>query len=247
MPAMFSVPARRHPSWDPPWMRGSSSTPCLPDVERAHALGAVELVRRQAEQVHIQGLGLNVHRDLAGGLHRVGVEQGTDRVDNGRELPDWLDHADLVVGHHDRDQGGVHAQRSTQGVGRYEPFSVHLQIGNRSTLALQEAGGVEDSRVFDGRGNQMTSVRADKGDALEGQIVGLGAAAGEYYAPGSGTDQRGYLPARLGHRLAGVSPHPVDRGGVAECAREVRCRPPAGRLRTRAPYRRESPRFRPGW
>ena len=47
-------------------------------VERSNTLGSVELVGRNAEQVHAEIL--DIERDLACGLYGVGVEEGTGTV-----------------------------------------------------------------------------------------------------------------------------------------------------------------------
>ena len=52
------------------------------DPERADALGAVELVGRQRQQIHAERA--HVHRHLADGLHGVGVEEGAAGVERSR-------------------------------------------------------------------------------------------------------------------------------------------------------------------
>ena len=76
MPATFSVPARRLRSCLPPVSSGMQSH-AAPDPQRADALRSVELVRRDRQQVHAERL--DVDRDLAGGLHGVGVKQRAAR------------------------------------------------------------------------------------------------------------------------------------------------------------------------
>ena len=76
MPATFSVPARRLRSCLPP-VSGGMQPDAPADPQRADALRAVELVRRDREQVHAERL--DVDRDLARRLHRVGVEQRAAR------------------------------------------------------------------------------------------------------------------------------------------------------------------------
>ena len=73
MPATFSVPARRLRSCRPPVDRAAAAARPRRIHSAPDALRAVELVRRDRQQVDAERL--DVDRDLAGGLHRVGVEQ----------------------------------------------------------------------------------------------------------------------------------------------------------------------------
>ena len=105
MPGTFSVPARRPPSWWPPSMNGASRR-ALADVEHADALGGVQLVAGEAQQV-----------DRALAESSIGIlptawtasvwKTMPLRGDDLGDLLDGEDHAGLVVGLHDRDDGGV--------------------------------------------------------------------------------------------------------------------------------------------
>ena len=82
------------------------------DVQRADALGGVQLVAGEREQIDVLELAVQVDRHLADRLRGVGVED--DRriglLGEPRELLDGKDHARLVVGVHDRDQQRVGPQ-----------------------------------------------------------------------------------------------------------------------------------------
>ena len=82
------------------------------DPQRAGALGPVELVTRDRQQVDAERA--HVDRNLAGALHRVGVKQRAALVRDRGELRDRLDGADLVVGVHHRDERGVVGDRLAQ-------------------------------------------------------------------------------------------------------------------------------------
>ena len=77
----------------------------LAQPQRADAFRSVELVRRDRQQIDAQRL--HVDRNLAGGLHRVGVKQRTVRLGDRGELRDRLNRADLVVGVHHRHERRV--------------------------------------------------------------------------------------------------------------------------------------------
>ena len=88
--------------------RGRDQPPAAPHPERAGALRPVELVGRQRQQIDAETL--HVDRDLADRLHGVRVEQRALRMRDRRQLRNRLDRADLVVGMHDRDEGGLGAR-----------------------------------------------------------------------------------------------------------------------------------------
>ena len=104
MPATFSVPDRMPRSWPPPSImrREQHARVAPPDVERADALRPAHLVRADGRHVHLQIV--DVERNLADRLHGVGVEQDALLLRDRADLGDRLNHADLVVGGHDRDE-----------------------------------------------------------------------------------------------------------------------------------------------
>ncbi len=89
----------------------------LAHVERAHALGAVNLV--SADRVQVDAEFLDVERDLACGLHAIGMEQNSSVASDSRNLMNRLDHAQLVIHVHHADQFRVGTDRRAHG------FRVH--------------------------------------------------------------------------------------------------------------------------
>ena len=85
-----------------------------PDPERAGAFRAVELVRRQRQQIDAERL--DVDRDLAHRLHGVGVHERAVLVCDRGQFRDRLDGADLVVRVHHRDQRRVLGHRLAQAI-----------------------------------------------------------------------------------------------------------------------------------
>jgi hypothetical protein len=71
----FKVPERRPRSWPPPSVCGSRRTRRWrpPHVESADTFRAIELVRRERQQIDRHRV--DVERDLADRLRRIGVEQ----------------------------------------------------------------------------------------------------------------------------------------------------------------------------
>ena len=124
-----------------------------PDVEGADALGRVELVPGDGQQVDAQVI--HVHRDLADGLGRVGVHQRAVAMGDLGQLSDGLDGAHLVVGVHDGHQQGVGGDGLFQ-VSRVHPtVRIHRQHGDAEALCLQPGADLGDGRMLDGRGDDV--------------------------------------------------------------------------------------------
>src|SRR4051812_42386097 len=73
-----------------------------PADERADALRAAKLVRRDAEEVRAKGG--HVAIDASGALHGVDMKDAAGFVDDFGDLGDRLDDAGLVIGEHHRDE-----------------------------------------------------------------------------------------------------------------------------------------------
>src|SRR5882672_9304348 len=115
-------------------------------VKRAYAFRAVHLVRGHRQEVHFQLL--QVDRDLSGGLHRVAVEDDALRAADLADLRDRLDHADLVVHHHHRDEDGIGAQRRLELLQVEQAVLPRIEIGRFEALALELAHGIEHRLVL---------------------------------------------------------------------------------------------------
>src|SRR6185436_13883832 len=112
-----------------------------PHVKGADALRAVDLVRRDGKQVDLELL--HVDLDAPGALHRIAVEDDALRAAQLADLPHRLDHADLVVHHHDRNQDGVRPNGFFKAIQINEAVLHHFQIRGLEALALELAEGVE--------------------------------------------------------------------------------------------------------
>ena len=189
-------------------------------VQRADALGRVELVARQAQKVDVLGLHVDLH--VADGLHRVGVEQHAVPLRHRRQLRDGLDGADLVVGVHDGHQHGVRADSRLQLLRRHQAVAVHGQVGDLEALLLQLLAGVQDGVVLKVGGDDVPALfDIGVGRAPQRPVVGLCAAAGEVDFPGFRADGLRHLGPRRLHRLAGFPTEAVHRRGVAVDLTEV--------------------------
>ena len=72
------------------------------DVQRAHALRPVNLVRRNRKQIHAQAV--DVQRQFPRALHRVAVEVNVLFRRDAADLFDRLDRANFVVRQHHADE-----------------------------------------------------------------------------------------------------------------------------------------------
>lgn len=142
---------------------------------------------------------------LAEGLHGVGVQRHVELPCHLGEFTNRQDRTDLVVGPHDGGQGdivGVAGDGLAQGVGVDPAVRVDREVLDGGALVLTEpVHGVEHGVVLDGAGEDAgagrVGVAAGPVQALDGEVVGLGAAGGENDLAGAGTE-------RLGERLAGL-------------------------------------------
>ena len=116
-----------------------------PDIERPDA-AVIELVRREREQIHAQFI--DIHRDFAGGLRGVGVQERPCAVRQARDLRDRLKHTNLVVRrHHAHEQ-----RRSPQGAFQLcqvdQAVRSNRQPRDVTALPFECRARVEDGAVF---------------------------------------------------------------------------------------------------
>ena len=185
-----------------------------PDVECSHALGAVELVGGDGQEV--DGAVLHIELDLARHLHRVHVERNAPSLDDLAGLAHREDHAGLVVGVHHRDQGGVVREGIPELVQVQHAVLVDPQPGNPIALLLQVLSEPQHRGMLHRRGDEVALFRRAFEDPANGGAVPLRAATGEQdldFVAGA---------QKSGHLRPGVvegPPHPaseaVDAGRVA--------------------------------
>ncbi len=142
---------------------------------------------------------------LAEGLHGVGMQGNVELTCHVGEFTDRHDRADLVVGPHhggQRHTAGVAGDGLAQSVWVDPAVRVDGEVLDIGALVLAEpVHGVEDGMVLDGAGEDADTGRigvpAGPVQALDGEVVGLGAAGGEHDLAGPGAE-------RLGERLPGL-------------------------------------------
>ena len=122
------------------------------DVEGPDALRALELVG--AQRHHVRPERLDVEIDVRRRLDRVDVEHDAlVGADDGRDLGDRLDRADLVVGQHDRDQDRPVVDRAFELIRVDAAIAIDRQLDDLEAELLEVAEGVADGVVLDRRGH----------------------------------------------------------------------------------------------
>ena len=187
----------------------------LAAVQCAHALGAIELVGAHGQHIHAQLL--DIHRNGANGLHRIGVHPHAVLVGDLRDLLDGLDGADLVVGHHDADEGGVGADRSLDILRADVALRGGLDISDLEAQTLESCHAVHDGVMLESAGDEVLLVLAGlgEGSTLHSPVVGLRAAAGEEDLRRRRVDGLCHLGAAGVHKLFGLIANAVMAAGVA--------------------------------
>ena len=191
-----------------------------PDEEGADALRPVDLVAGQGEEIHAERL--RVQGELAEALHRVGVKGHAPLAADPAHGGDGKQHAGLVVPVHEADQYGVRPDRPAHVVRVQQPLRIHGEAGHLEALAAEVGGGVQDGVVLHGGEDHMTTaLLLGRGDAHEGQVVGLGPPRGEDDGVLVGRSQgpRDGRPSPL-QGLSRLTPPDVERAGIAEPLRQ---------------------------
>ncbi len=177
-------------------------------------------MRREAQHIGAD-LG-DVDGALARGLHGVAVKQRAVRAGQTGDLGDRLHHPGLVVRQHHR-----HERRH---LGACELGVEGSEVDHAVATGDGYHGGV-------GRGMQHRVVLDRRDDAsrspaaLEGEVVRLGAAAGQHDILGSRPDERSDTGTCFVRRTSGDAPEAVHRRGIAGAAQPFGHRFDDGRLR----------------
>jgi hypothetical protein len=131
---------------------------------------------------------------------------------------DVLDDADLVVHQQDGHEDRVLAQRVLELVEVDEAVFLHVEVAHLEALALEFTHGVEHGLVLGLQRDEVLAAAAvEVGRALDGEVDGLGGAAGPDDFARVGVDQPGHLGTRLLHRFFRLpAPGMAAAGRVAE-------------------------------
>ena len=149
------------PACPPAMKRQQAQAPSHP--EGAHALGPVELVGRQREEIDPQRL--HVHRDLAGGLHGIGVDHGAAGPGQTGELETtgWIVPISLFACMSETTGAIWWNQGRRQHLAGDQAAGAHRQQGRLPSPAGERLQGVEDRLVLDPARNQVQPAGAARG------------------------------------------------------------------------------------
>ena len=172
------MPLRNSRSWPPPISSGSNACRC--GDEHADALRATELVRRQRHEIDVGSDAAQI--EPARRLHGVGVHHRlrSDTVDDGRNIGEIGDRANLVVDGHDRNHGHI-------GPANGERIGQVHQVDASGVVDTDDASpsvldGLQHGVVLDGRAQRHAAPTIER--AEDRRVVGLGAPAGEDHLAG---------------------------------------------------------------
>mmetsp|Transcript_20258 Transcript_20258/g.71617 ORF Transcript_20258/g.71617 Transcript_20258/m.71617 type:complete len:489 (+) Transcript_20258:292-1758(+) len=191
-------------------------------VERADALRAVELVRRDGEQVDVHLV--DVDGELARHLRGVAVEERLVCAAQRADLGDGLHDANLVVHAHDRHQRRLRRQRLAQLLQIDEAVVLHAQVRDAEAVLLERAARVEDAFVLRLCGDDVVlALLVELRHALHRDVVRLRRTRREHDLARVGANQGRNLRARVLDGLLGLPAVPVRaRVRVAVPLRQVR-------------------------
>jgi len=123
------------------------------DVQRPHALGPVELVGGEGEEIGAHGF--NINRDLAHRLHGIGMQVNVSIRCQPAHLFQGLNSSDLIVGMHYGYEYGVRADGPLQLGQLDQALTVYGQVGHGEALPLQAVAGLQNGRMLDLAGDDV--------------------------------------------------------------------------------------------
>ena len=191
----------------------------LPDIQPRYALRAVDLVAGEGQEVYPPGI--HVHRHLAERLDAVHMQGDARFARDAADLPDRLERADLRVGAHERHEDGVGPQGLPDVTGIDHAEAVHGQIGRGESLPFERLHRPQHRVMLDLRGDDVPRALGG-GNALDSEIVRLGAARGEDDLILGDLEEARDLLARRLHAIARFAAEAVDARRIAEVLAEVR-------------------------
>ncbi len=132
------------------------------------------------------------------------------------QLTDRVDGPDLAIGQHHADDDGMGSDRLAERRGVHAAGGIDLQVSHLKAQVFERFAGSEDRWVlYDARDDVLPLVSPRQRDALDGQVVALGAATGEDDAPRSAAQRLSDLPACALNGVFRLAAAAVDARRVA--------------------------------
>ena len=185
----------------------------LSDIEYTHALGRVELVAGQAQEIDITLRQLD--RNLAHGLNCICMKHTTPSRHALGDLFNGEDHTSFIVGVHHSDQGRVFVQLGIQFVQVQLSLAIHTEFYHSIPTILQFATHSQHSGMLHARGDDLSLVGIRRQRALNGRIITLCATACKDDLTGIASQQACNTFASLLNLDANLAAKHVHTGRVA--------------------------------
>ena len=150
----------------------------FPDIQKADALGAVQLVAAGAE--HIDMVLVYIDRHLTEGLYRVGMEQNAVLMGDFTYLFDRLNGSNLIICKHHGNQDGFRTDGFLEFLDLDHTIFIYGQVRNLIAMLLQPLTGVQNRMMLDLCGNNVFSFALIcLCSRFQRPVVGLASACGE--------------------------------------------------------------------
>ena len=184
-------------------LRLQADTRLATNIQGADTLRAISLVGREAHQVDLELLQVDI--DLAGCLCGIDVEDDALLAADFAQLGDRLNDAHFVIDEHHGSQHGIRTNGCLEYVEIKQTIFLHVEIGRFETLALHLADGIQNRLVLGLDGDDVLALGAGikMGSALDGEVIGFGGTGGPDDFLGVCIDQRSNLFARFLDRRIG--------------------------------------------
>ena len=140
----------------------------------AGALGSVDLVAREAQEIDVPVIDIN--RNSPRRLGRIGVEERTGALAPSRDFRDGLEHPDLVVGGHHRDYERLFVEHLVEMIEVQEAVCIDGQYDGVEARASQVQDRLEHRRVFGRQRHDPIALAVARmiRDSSKGQVAGFG-------------------------------------------------------------------------
>ena len=115
-------------------------------VERTDALRSTEFMRGKGECIHVQYI--NIEGYMSRGLYGICMKWNPARTDNGSDLRNRLDGANLVIRRHNADEHRIRTQRRLYGGRINAPLPVNRDFGHREPARFEMAAALTNGRMF---------------------------------------------------------------------------------------------------
>src|SRR5574343_1602370 len=192
-------------------------------VQCANTFRAVGFMRREAHQIDLQFLQVNIN--LAGRLGGIDMEDNALLAADFTQFGYRLDNTNFIVHEHDRSQYGVRANGRLENIQVEQAILLDIEIGRFESLALHLTHGVEHRLVLGLHSDDVLTLGAgvEVSSPLDGEVVGFGGTGCPNNLLGIGIDQGCDLFASLlDSRISFPAKTVRTRSGITKLLNQVR-------------------------